>query len=104
MADGFTSQVMLCWPSDRNAIALLNAKLPAKQHFVPSVEHSLSTCDGCEQGVWIGPEQLQLVDSPFVRARKLCLHCAGKVREVLKLAVREVDINPGLADARRRTA
>lgn len=104
MGDGFVSQVMVCWPSDRDAIALYNADLPAEHQFVPSVEHSLSTCDGCDHGVWIAPQQRQLVQSPFIRARKLCLRCAGEVRRVLRLDPREVDINPELRQARRRTA
>lgn len=103
MADGFSSQVMLCWPSDRKLIDQLNTGVAPDEQFRPTVEHSLTTCDPCHRSVWIGPQQLQLVNSPFVRARKLCLYCAGRAQKILALTPRQVDINPDLSRARRRT-
>lgn len=104
MADGFQCQVMLCWPTDRQAINLLNSqRQPGQAPFYPSIEHSLSTCDSCSQDVWIGPQQLQLVASPFIRVKKLCLFCAGQVKRALNLDPHEVDLNPDLLHARRRT-
>lgn len=104
MAEDFRTRVMLCWPSNRSEIATLNAQLPADQHFAPTVEHSLSSCDACRRGIWIGPQQKALANSPFLRARKLCMFCTGDVQRVLNLDPRVVDVNPDLRNARRRTA
>jgi len=104
MADRFTGQVMLCWPTDRKLIAQLNRKVGPGRQFVPTVEHTLSTCDACNRGIWIGPQQLQLVNSPFIRARKLCMFCTSEVQRVLDMRLCEVDVNLDLRHARRRTA
>ena len=71
---------------------------------MPTIEHSLSVCDACNCTIWIGPQQLQMVNSPFIQVRKLCLYCVSDVQRVLQLQPREVDINIELRNARRRTA
>lgn len=100
---GFATQVLMCWPTDKETIKTLNNKLRPEQQFTPSIEHSLSTCDGCTRDVWIGPQQLQLAVSVFVQARKLCIMCAEAVQRTLRLTPREVDLNPALRFAPRRT-
>jgi hypothetical protein len=101
MPDGFQHQVMLCWPSDRQEIAQL-AAAGATEAFIPTVEHSLSTCDACSRSIWIGPQQLQLVKSVFVSTKKLCMFCVSEAQRALHLQPREVDVGLNLRDAPRR--
>lgn len=103
MSGGFTGRVILCWPSNRDEIARLNQLAEAGQEFVPTIEHSLSRCDGCGRGIWIARQQLQLANSPFVRSRKLCMFCVDRVTKTLNVDVHETDIAPDVAHARRRT-
>ncbi len=105
MGDGFRGQVILGWPSNRHDIERLNARLRPGQHFRPSVEHSLSTCDNkdCNRGIWIGPAQKQLVGNPLMAVRKLCLYCAAEVQHVLGLDPQQVELNPAIREARPRT-
>lgn len=103
MPDGFESQVMLCWPSNRDEIKLLSAYTD-QEPFVPTIEHSLSNCDSCDRSVWIGPQQLQLVQSAFVKTRKLCMFCISEVQRTLKLKPQGFDVGLSLREARRRTS
>lgn len=102
MTERFHAQVILCWPSDRDAVAELNARIGPDQKFSPTVEHSLSTCDGCRRGIWIAQQQQDLIDSPFITAHKLCMHCAGDLAGALNLSPHKVDLNPDLHHAHRR--
>lgn len=104
MIDRFNAQVILCWPSDRAAIAELNTRIGPDQRFSPTIEHSLSECDGCQRSIWIAPEQQAMVESPFMAVRKMCLYCARDLADALHLIPQQVDLNPGLAHAVRRTA
>jgi hypothetical protein len=104
MIERFNAQVILCWPSNRAAIAQLNSRVGPDQQFSPTIEHSLSECDGCMRGIWIAAEQQQMVDSPFIGARKLCVYCARDLADALNLLPQQVDLNPGLAHALRRIA
>jgi hypothetical protein len=102
VTDDYHCRVLLCWPADRKEIARLNAM--TRESFTPTVDHSLSTCDGCPRGIWIGPQQLQLSRSPLIRVKKLCMFCAVAVQNVLKLRPEEVDLNPEMNFSRPRTA
>lgn len=104
MNNSFTGRVVLCWPSKRSEIAELNQRIGPDQKFTPSIEHSLAMCDGCQRGIWIGPQQRQLVNSALVKARKLCLYCAADAQRVLQLDVREHNLNPDMTNARKRIA
>jgi hypothetical protein len=101
MADGFHGRIILCWPTDRNQIAQLN-QLTDACPFVPTIEHSLSTCDSCRRSIWIARQQLQLANSPFTRASKLCMFCATDVSRTLNVEWFEIDVAPGVQDARKR--
>lgn len=104
MTESFSAQVMLCWPTDREEIKKLNARLDREEmKFAPSIDHSLSSCDGCPRRIWIGAQQLELVNSAFVKARKLCLFCAGAAAKVLNLNPRTVDVTLGQPPPRSRT-
>lgn len=103
MPGGFNSHVMMCWPSNRDEIKRLSA-LTDGPPFVPTVEHSLSTCDSCERSIWIGPQQLQMARSPFLNAKKLCMFCVSTVQRTLKLRTQEVEIGMTLRNAVRRSA
>ncbi len=105
MGEGFRGQVILGWPSNRSDIDRLNEGLEPQQHFRPSVEHMLSTCDNgsCQRGIWIGPAQKQLVGNPLMRVRKLCIFCAAEVKHVLNLIPEQVELNPAIHNARPRT-
>lgn len=102
MPEQFQSHVVVCWPSSREEIDRLAAAGKVAP-FVPTVEHSLSTCDGCGQSVWIGQPQLELVKFSVLRkTRKLCMVCAAEVQRTLKLKPVEIDIGVPLRDARPR--
>lgn len=96
------TRVMLCWPSDRTDIRRL-AAIGQTEAFKPTVEHSLSTCDSCDRSIWIAPQQLQLVRSPLLKAKKLCMFCVSTVQRTLNLNPHEVDIGLNMRGARRRT-
>lgn len=102
MGDHFPSQILLCWPSDRASIQRLNNLVGPSQSFSPTVEHSLSTCEGCGRSVWIAEQQRQLAASPLIVTRILCMFCAGEVQKTLDLNAQEVDIGPTVRSARRR--
>lgn len=104
MGEPTPSQVLLCWPADRKAMAELNKQLPLAQKFAPTTEHTLTICDSCGRQIWIAPQQLQLAKSPFIRAKKLCMFCVNEVTQALDLTPQQVDLNPELRFARRRTA
>jgi hypothetical protein len=103
VTDRHPLQVIACWPADRREIALLNRGRDPAEQFAPTVEHSLSHCDGCPRQIWIANQQHQLVGSPLMRVRKLCVYCAGDVQAALKMTMREVDLNRSGNPARRRT-
>lgn len=103
MTKGFASRVVLCWPSRRSDIDKLNTLVDDdRQKFEPTVDHSLSSCDSCERGIWITPQQLELARSTLTLAKKLCLFCVADVHETLNLELREVDIGPETRQSRRR--
>ncbi len=105
MPDGkLNTQVILCWPADRAAIDDLNARVRPSEKFEPTVEHTVSDCDGCKRTIWIAPQQLDLWKSPFVAARKVCLYCAADIKRGLNLLVRQVDLNPDIHTAQPRLA
>ncbi|MEV5768641.1 hypothetical protein AB0L34_29305 [Micromonospora sp. NPDC052213] len=64
--------ILTCPPTNMNAL-LDGSGTP---EYTPTVEHSLTTCEKCGTGVWIGPRQRQaralLGDSAVV----LCMVCA----------------------------
>lgn len=102
MSSAFNGRIILCWPSARSEIAQLNELVEAGYEFVPTIEHSLSRCDGCGRGIWIARQQLQLANSPFVLSRKLCMFCVDGVCSTLNVDPHETDIAPDVAHARKR--
>lgn len=103
MAEGFHGRVILCWPADRNEIRALNRLTDSRSLFTPTVEHSLSTCDCCRRRIWIARQQLQLANSPLVRSTKLCMFCVSQIGQALNVELREMDVAPEIAHARKRT-
>jgi hypothetical protein len=96
-------RVILCWPSNREDIERLNRLTNSRSPFVPTIEHSLSTCDSCRRSIWIARQQLQLANSPFVRTTKLCMFCMSRINQALNVEIHEVDIAPEVQHARKRT-
>lgn len=71
--------------------------------FQPTTDHSLSTCDSCPRNIWIAQQQLDMVNSPLIRTKKLCLFCLDAATSVLKPQIREGDLFPEIRLSRQRT-
>lgn len=103
MSEHVQGHVIVCWPSDRKQIAYLSGKGQVDM-FVPTVEHTLTTCDSCGQSVWIGNPQLELLRFALLpKSRKLCIICAAQVQKTLNLHPEAIDVGISLRDAQRRT-
>lgn len=94
MTERFTGKVIAIWPQNRKEIKQLNQMLPISiPRFTVSIEHSPTTCDACGRDCWIGPKQKMLLESPFLKANKLCMFCISKAVQQLGLDPQPISTN-----------
>lgn len=94
MADNVLGRVVAIWPQDRRILENYNQMLPPDlPRWVPSIEHSPTTCDECGIDCWIGPKQLELLQSPFFQANKLCVGCIMHLENNLRVTGKVISVN-----------
>lgn len=98
-------QIIACVPTDTRLIKFINDAMAAEGNppFVPSIEHSISHCQRCQQSVWIGPTQKQMADSVLFHTLVLCSICiTSDVTLRPSLYSPAVSVNPDIDQVPKR--